>query len=95
MAWTKIGNVRTIPVIASGSVATPALLLGAATDVTVNLSRAMPDTNYLVEVFPAQAILGGVQTTVKTKNLSSVVVTVKANLLALAAGMISVIAHKS
>lgn len=81
-------------VIASGTVPTPTLLLGAQQDITVTLDRAMPSATYNVSFLPSPALLGAVQLTVKSKTTTAVVVTVKAT-LALAAGAIGLIATQA
>lgn len=78
--------------LATGTLAVPGLALGASADLTVPLSRAMPNTNYNVDVIPAAALLSSMTWTVKTKNLNSVVINVKAGLLVSTGASITVIA---
>lgn len=76
---------------ATGTAALSALLLaGGTVDLTVPISPTMPDTNYVaIAMFTnlPTSVLGSMALSVKTKNVSSVVVTVKNNaLVSLAAG---------
>lgn len=77
--------------IALGRAATPALILGAAQDVVVPLTRTMPNTTYQVDVLPVAALLGKPTITVKAQTITTVTLTVKAT-LALAAGSVDLIA---
>ncbi len=94
-AWVKVGTLRPVNAAAqaSGSAATPLLGLGLSTNVTVTLNRAMPNANYLVEIFPATNLLGASKLEVASRSTTAVVVKVTAQGIALAAGSISVLAH--
>lgn len=77
--------------IALGRAATPALILGASADVTVTLTRAMPNTTYEVDVLPVAALLGKATITAKSRTTTTVTLTVKAAAV-LVAGSLDVVA---
>lgn len=74
-----------------GLAATPALALLATTDVTVVLSRTMPNTDYTVELARAGGITVDMLT-LKTKTRTAVTYTLKAT-LAIGASVIGVIGY--
>lgn len=73
------GPAATATVVAGGSVAVPALILGQSADLTIPLNATMPTTPYRVTAVPG-SLLGRVTVTPKTYGTTSLVVTVKADL---------------
>lgn len=85
------GNPRVLEV---GEYKLPLLALGIPVDVTVGLSGTMLTTAYEVKILKGAQLLGSTTVVVKTKNLTSVVLTITPSLLISAGSAIQVIAFE-
>jgi hypothetical protein len=74
-----------------GIAATPVLQLLSSTDITVNLSRQMPDTDYTIELAKTAAIRDDMLT-LKTKTRTAVTYTLKALVALSVTGTLGIIA---
>jgi hypothetical protein len=87
----RIATLEGARTLAYGMASTPTLALLAVTDVTVPLSRTMPDTNYVIELGKSSNLRDDM-ITLKTKTTIAVTYTVKA-IVAIGAGTLAVIAR--
>lgn len=89
---TKIAALEAAKVFAVGIAATPSLALLATQDVTIELSREMPDTNYTLDLSRSQGLLTAGAVTYKSKTRTSATYTLRA-VVALGAGSLVVLAR--
>lgn len=89
---TKVRDLEAAKVFAVGIAATPGLALLQTQDVTIELSRAMPDTNYTLDLSRSQGLLTAGAVTFKTKTTNTVTYTLRA-VVALGAGSLIVLAR--
>lgn len=85
------GDPGTPKKIRTGELKLPLLALGIPYDATIPLSGPMLTTNYDVEILKGATLLGSATAVVKTKNLSSVVLTVTPGVLLSAGAAIMVL----
>lgn len=81
-------------VLRTGELKLPLLALGIPYDATVSLSGAMLTTSYNVEILKGATLLGAATAVVKTKNLSSVVLTITPGVLVSAGAAIMVLCYE-
>lgn len=89
---TKVAALESAKVFAVGIAATPGLALLATQDITIELSREMPDVNYTLELSRSQGLLTAGAVTFKSKTRTSVTYTLRA-VVALGAGSLVVLAR--
>lgn len=77
---------------AVGIAATPAIALLQSTDITIELSREMPDTDYTLELSRSQGLLTAGAVTYKSRTKTTVTYTLRA-VVALGAGSLVVLAR--